>query len=171
MKRLMLVAALAVVALAAAPTQAQPPTAQERWDNARLRDPDPAVREEAHIRNSRIQSNRAEREANSSYRASLVSSFEARLVVTNTSAKTVRSVDWTATLTDRETGELISTYDVTTETKIAPGKAKRLKKKLQTPRARVVNAAGGRRRRAQVADLMVSVTRVTYEDGTTSETP
>ena len=171
MKKLMFAAALALVALAAAPTQAQPPTAQDRRDNARLRDPDPAVREEAHIRNFRIHSARAEREAASSYRSMLLPSFEARLVVTNTSAKTVRSVDWTATLTDRETGELISTYDVTTETKIAPGKAKRLKKKFRTPSARAVDAAGERRRPAQVADLTVSVTRVTYEDGTTSETP
>jgi hypothetical protein len=172
MRKFMFIAALALAAGMSVTAQAQPPTAQDRWDDAMRRSPDPVRRDEAHIAHSRRQGSISEREAAAAYRSSLAPSFKAGVVVTNSSAKTIKSVDWSATLTDPYTGAVIRTYDVTSKARIAPGRSKKLTKKLQTPRAQVVNAAAPARRRSlPVAQLKVTVTRVTYEDGSTSETP
>jgi hypothetical protein len=96
--------------------------------------------------------------------------FNADINVTNSAAKTIKAVAWTATLVDHETGAVIRSYDVTTKTKIAPGKTKKLSKRLTTPGAQVVRANSQTPKR-QVADLKVTVTGVTYADGSTSTTP
>jgi hypothetical protein len=171
MRKFMFIAALALVAGMSATAQAQVPSAQDRRDEARRRDPDPIIRDEAHISNSRRQSNRAEREARAAYRSSNGPSFKAGVVVTNSSAKTIKSVTWSAVLTDRHTGHVIRTYDVTSKASIAPGRSKKLTKRLQTPYGHVVSSSSGGGRSAQAADLKVAVESVTYEDGSTSATP
>jgi hypothetical protein len=129
---------------------------------------DPVQLDEAHIANSRVHTGPSERAASSS--RYMGPTFKAEVVVTNHAAKTIKSVEWTATLTDPATGNVISTYDVKSNSNIAPGKTKRLSKKLRTPSARVVNATA-RNSDRQVGNLNVEVKSVTYADGTTSTTP
>lgn len=131
---------------------------------------DPVHREEALITASRTRNYSAEREADAARRA-MPPTFKAQVEVTNRAAKAIKSVVWTATLTDPDTGAVIRTYDVETKAGIAPGKTKRLSKRLRTPRANVVNTSAQSPRRGLVADLKVAVKSVTYADGTTSTTP
>jgi hypothetical protein len=170
MRKLTLITALLLAAAAAA--HAQVPSGREGFDPQReaLRDGDLTRLDEAHINISHASGAKAERAADAA-RHSRLPSFKAQLDVTNHAAKTIKAVEWTATLTDPGTGAVIRTYDVTSEAKIAPGKTKKLSKRLQTPRARAVSANSRTPRRPAVADLKVEVTGVTYADGTTSTTP
>jgi hypothetical protein len=131
---------------------------------------DPVQLDEAHIANARVRTTPSEREA-ASARYNRNRSFKAVVEVTNHAAKAIKSVEWTATLTDSLTGDIISTYDVTTKSNIAPGKTKKLSKNLRTPAARVVSAAAGNPYRPQVGNIQVEVKTITYADGTTSTTP
>lgn len=170
MKKLILTFALLLTAAAAA--HAQIPNnnlGTDPFRDARY-SRDPAKSEEALIIASRISSIPAENEADA-VRRSLPPTFKAKIEVTNSAAKTIKSVEWRATLLDSETGAVIRAYDVTTDARIAPGKTKKLSKSLRTPHAKAVKATSRAPRRAQVADLKVKVTGVTYEDGTTSAAP
>ncbi|HEX8338507.1 MAG TPA: hypothetical protein VF621_17445 [Pyrinomonadaceae bacterium] len=164
--------ALALSLTAAAAAHAQTPNGNPGSDPVReaLRLGDSAKVEEAHINASRRRSAVAERAAASARRVSS-RTFKAEVAVTNHAAKPIRSVSWTATLTDPGTGSVIRSYDVTTKTRIAPGTSKKLSKHLRTPAADRTTLAttplGGR----PVADLKVEVTGVTYADGSTSTTP
>jgi hypothetical protein len=129
---------------------------------------DPVHLDEAHIADSRDLGRRAENEANSAWR-NMPPSFKAEVRVTNHAAKSIRAVSWTATLTDRETGAVVRTYDVTTKARIAPGSTKKLSKHLRTPPANLVRASS--RFMPQLTDLKVEVKDVTYADGSTSTTP
>ncbi len=97
--------------------------------------------------------------------------FDAKIKVKNSSTKFIESVDWTATLLDPETGAVIRSYAVTSKTRIAPGKSKKLSEKLEKPGYRVVSAVSPNPHKGVVADLKVKVTSVTYADGSTSTTP
>lgn len=90
--------------------------------------------------------------------------FKASVVVNNSSARTIASVAWTVSLVDRESGETIRSYDVTTRTRIAPGKKKTLDKRLPLPRYGLVNARNPQSP-GTVAKIVPVITRVTYEDG------
>lgn len=90
--------------------------------------------------------------------------FKASVVVNNSSARTIASVNWTVSLVDRESGETIRTYDVTTRTRIAPGKKKKLDKRLPLPRYGLVNARNPQSP-GTVARIVPEITRVTYDDG------
>ncbi|HEX7314845.1 MAG TPA: hypothetical protein VF297_13040 [Pyrinomonadaceae bacterium] len=178
MKKLTLIFALLLAAAAAAHAQvpnnnpAQLPNNNPGTDpfrDARL-SRDPAKSEEALISASRASNARAESEADA-VRRNLPATFNAEVEVTNSAAKTIKSVAWTATLLDSETGAVIRSYDVTTNARIAPGKTKKLSKFLRTPRANVVKVSSRAARRPPVADLKVKVIGVTYEDGSTSTTP
>lgn len=177
MRKLTLAFAFLLTASAAA-------RAQDPYSGAPVRDPhrdalairDPVRREEALIAGARRTISRMEHEAASGRRSSRSGSgayvgFKAEIEVTNRSAKTIKSVNWTATLTDPETGAVIDAYDVTTRASIAPGGKKKFSKRLKTPRAAVLNAARTQTGRAPVADLKVAVTGVTYADGSTAPTP
>ena len=91
--------------------------------------------------------------------------FKATVVVNNTSAKAIASVNWTVALVDRESGETIRSYEVTTRTRIAPGKKKKLDKRLPLPRYGLVNARNPQTP-GTVAKIVPVITRITYEDGT-----
>ena len=98
--------------------------------------------------------------------------FKARVVVTNRSSKLIKSVSWTAILTQPGTNDIISEHYLTSRLDIAPGKTKKVTQKLQIRPVRVVNAANlPPANSGQVADLKVAVTEVTYADGSTSKTP
>jgi hypothetical protein len=90
--------------------------------------------------------------------------FKASVVVNNSSAKAIASVNWTVSLVDRESGETIRSYDVNTRTRIAPGKKKTLDKRLPLPRYGLVNARNPQSP-GTVAKIVPVITRVTYEDG------
>lgn len=175
MKQLTLAFALLLIAAATAPAQdrtpagtAYPPGSSEIYPR---KIKDPVQLDEAHIANSRASTGPAEREAASAWRYNRPSTFKAEVMVTNHAAKAIKSVAWTTTLTDSVTGNVISTYDVMTETKISPGKTKKLSKKLRAPQARVVSATSRTFYQPQTGRIEVEVTSVTYADGTTSTTP
>jgi hypothetical protein len=170
MKKLTLAFALLLSVSAAA--HAQAPNGSPGFDPQReaLRDRNTIRLDEAHINASRTSSARLESEADA-VRHGRLPSFKAQVKVTNHASKTIMAVEWTATLIDPDTRAVIRSYDVTNETKIAPGKTKKLSKYLQTPRTRVVSVKSATPGRPAVADLKVKVTGVTYADGTTSTTP
>lgn len=126
--------------------------------------------DETHIANSRTRSTPAEQEA-AAARRNQPRTFKAVVEVTNHAAQAIKSVEWTATLTDTVTGDVISTYDVTTKSNIAPGKTKKLSKNLRTPHTRVVSATSRNFYQPQSGKVSVEVKAVTYADGTTSTTP
>jgi hypothetical protein len=173
MTKLTLAFALLLTAAAAAHAQTTPagtpyPPGTSPIEPRIIRDP--VQRDEAHITASRSYSAAAESEADAA-RRSMLPNFKAVVEVTNHAAKAIKSVSWTATLTDPDTGTVVRTYDVTTKTDIAPGKTKKLSKRLRTPRANVVRITSRPRYKRSVADLKVAVTGVTYVDGSTSTTP
>lgn len=174
MKKLSLTLALLLTAAAAARAQSPtgPPNGNPNYDPLRysVRIGDPAKTGEAMIEANRANNARLENEA-AAVRRGRPGTFDAEIKVTNSAAKAIKFVTWRATLLDAETGAVIRSYDVTSKTRIAPGKTKRLSKQLPTPRANVVKASSRTPRRPQVADLKVKVTGVTYEDGSTSATP
>jgi hypothetical protein len=167
--------ALALTLAASATALAQTPSnAGVGAGNDRVRDAmrlgDSAKAEEAHITASRAYSASAESEANAARRR-VVPTFKAVVEVTNHAAKAIKSVYWTATLTDPGTGNVISSYDVKTKTRIAPGSTKKLSKHLRAPRPAPAMLASTPLGKSPVADLKVEVKGVTYVDGTTSTTP
>lgn len=164
--------AFALLLTASAAARAQVPGGSPGSDPLReaMRQGDAARVGEAHIRTSRVYGASAERAANAA-RRNLPQTFKAELRVTNSAAKAIKSVAWTATLTDPLTGAVLRTYDVESEARIAPGRTKKLSKRLRTPPATALNASAGRPRVMPVADLKVAVTGVTYVDGSTSTTP
>ena len=174
MKKLTLVFALLLTAAAAARAQDRTPAGTPYPPGSSSIDPkiirDPVHRDEAHIAASRARTSPMEREA-SAWRYNMPRTFKALVEVTNHAAKAIKSVEWTATLTDPATGDVIGTYDVTTKSNIAPGKTKKLSKRLTTPHARVVSATASNPYQSRVGDLKVEVKNVTYADGTTSATP
>ena len=97
-------------------------------------------------------------------RAMMPRMFKATVVVNNSSAKAIASVNWKVSLVDRESGETIRSYSVTTRTRIAPGKKKKLDKRLPLPRYGLVNARDPKSP-GTVAKIVPEIKRVTYEDG------
>jgi hypothetical protein len=174
MKKLTLAFALLLTATAAAHAQqsANPyegaPVANPHRDALAIKDP--VHRDEALIANSKSRRADMESEARRVGRTK-PPSFKAEIVVTNSAAKAIKYVNWTATLTDPATGDVLQTYDVTTKANIAPGRKKKLAKRLRTPRPAVVSATAQNPARPPVADLKVAVTSVTYADGSTSTRP
>ena len=168
MKKLTLAFALLLSVSAAA--HAQLPNGSPGSDPLReaMRTGDAAKVDEAHIHASRIYGARAE---NAAARRGTTKTFKAVVEVTNHAAKAIKSVEWTTTLTDPNTGDVIHTYDVTTKANIAPGKTKKLSKNLRTSHARRVSATDRNPYQPRVGNLQVEVKGVTYADGTTSATP
>jgi hypothetical protein len=171
MTRLTLAFTLLLTTAAAA--HAQTPNGNPGSDPLReaMRTGDSAKVEEAHINASRANRLKAESAAATGRSSNRPQTFKAQVEVTNRAAKAIKSVVWTATLTDPDTGSVIRAYDVETKADIAPGKTKRLSERLLTPPATVVNSSAKRPRRTPVADLKVAVKSVTYVDGSTSATP
>ena len=170
LKKLTLAFAFLITAAAAA--HAQIPSSNPGTDplrNARI-ERDAARREEILISDANRRNASMEREADAARRAA-PRTFKAVVEVTNHAAKAIRSVEWTTTLTDPDTGAVIHTYDVTTRADIAPGKTKRLSKNLRTPHARVASATDRNAYQPKVGNIKVAVKGVTYADGTTSTTP
>lgn len=174
MKKLTLTFALLLAASAAAHAQDRTPAGTPYPPGSSSLDPkiirDPVHRDEAHIAASRVRANEAEREA-AAWRYNMPRTFKAVVEVTNHAAKAIKSVEWTTTLIDPNTGDVIRTYDVTTKANIAPGRTKKLSKNLRTPNARVVSATDRNLYQPRVGNLKVEVKGVTYADGTTSTTP
>ncbi|HEX8636121.1 MAG TPA: hypothetical protein VF703_18385 [Pyrinomonadaceae bacterium] len=172
MKKLMLIAAMTLIAVTSAQAQVSRRPGYTGADTRQdaLRDPDPVRRDERLISISRREMTRSENAVDAA-RPVPSRMFKARVAVTNHASKTIKSVSWLASLTDPATGAVIRTYPVTTERQIAPGKSKTLEKSLPIPYAKVVRAGRSRRLSPGVADLKASIVRITYEDGSTSETP
>lgn len=164
--------ALALTLAAAAAHAQTPSNANAGNDRVReaMRTGDAAKVEEAHINASRAYSARAEREANATRRRTSPT-VKAEIEVTNHAAKAIKSVTWTATFTEPGSGNVISSYDVKTKTRIAPGSTKKLSKHLRAPRQDARMIATTPFGMTPVANLKVEVTGVTYADGTTSATP
>jgi hypothetical protein len=174
MKRLTLAFALLLTATAAAHAQDRTPAGTQYPPGSSEIYPkkikDTVQLDETHIANARVRTGPAEREA-ASARRNMPRTFKAVVEVTNHAAKAIKSVEWTTTLIDPNTGDVISTYDVTSKANIAPGKTKKLSKRLSTPHVRVVSATARNPSQPQVGNVKVEVKNVTYADGTTSATP
>ncbi len=170
MRKLTLIAALLLTTAAAA--HAQSPNGSPGFDPQReaLRERNTTRLDEAHISVSRASSAKLEREAAASRRGT-TKTFKAVVEVTNSAAKAIKSVSWTATLTEVGTGNVIRSYDVETKTRIKPGTTKKLSKHLRTPYADLRTRATMPFDRNPVTVLKVEVTAVTYVDGSTSTTP
>jgi len=173
MKKLTLAFALLLIASAGAYAQTTPAGTQYPPGSTEIypkKIKDPVQLDEAHIANSRARSGYSAREADAS-RYNKPPIFKVEIMVTNRAAKTIKSVEWTVTLTDPNTGDVISTYDVTNKAKISPGKSKKLSQTLRNPQARVVRATDPTPSQPRVGNIKVAVKNVTYADGTTSTTP
>ncbi|HEX8127790.1 MAG TPA: hypothetical protein VF527_01725 [Pyrinomonadaceae bacterium] len=171
MKKLMLAATLTMFAAVSAQAQVSSrPGPGDDTRQAALRDPDPVHRDERLISLSHREM-MGPGDASDASRLGRVPTFKAELNITNRGSKTIKYVSWSASLTDPATGAVIRTYNIKTKQRIAPGGTKTLKKQLPTPRAPVVRVAPGGRKLPVVADLKSTVVQVTYEDGSTSETP
>ncbi|MBV9927697.1 MAG: hypothetical protein JOZ96_21945 [Acidobacteria bacterium] len=159
--------AFALLFGAAAAAHAQVPGGSPGSDAARaaLRRGDAAAVDEAHIASTRDKNKVPDKWYDKP------DTFKAEIKVTNNSAKPIKSVTWTATLLNAETGNFIRSFDVTTRKKISPGKTRSLSERFVTPRDLVVRANARHPNRPNVADLKVKVKTVTYADGTTSTTP
>ena len=168
MKKLTLASALLLTATAAA--HAQLPNGSPGSDPLReaMRTGDAAKVGEAHINASRTYGVTAE---NAAARRGTTKTFKAVVKVTNRAAKAIKSVSWTATLTEVGTGNVIQSYDMETKTRIDPGRTKKLSKHLRTPPADPLMLATTPLGRDPVAVLKVEVVGVTYADGSTSTTP
>jgi hypothetical protein len=92
------------------------------------------------------------------------------LNVTNHTRSEIRFVSWVVTFTHPVTGAVIRTKEITSKSRIAPGKEKTLKKTVAVPRMVRVTAADGKARPAP-PKMTTALTSVTYADGTTSRTP
>ncbi|HEY0082239.1 MAG TPA: hypothetical protein VGB61_05565 [Pyrinomonadaceae bacterium] len=170
MRKLLLAATLTMIAAGSAQAQvSRRPSEGDNNRQAAMRDPDPVRREERMISISSRELRREHRPYNERYVSNRT--FKARVSITNHSTKTIKSVSWMASLVDPATGQLIRSYPVTTEKRIAPGGTKKLETKLPLPMARVVRVGPDGVASPTVADLKSTVVQVTYEDGSTSETP
>ena len=167
MKRILFVLAVTVLAVSAA--RAQGADIKERKEV--LREPDPERRGEIIFNRSRVKLDELARTANSSRRAD-ARTFEASVLINNRAAKTVKSVSWRVSLVDPDSGEVIRKYDITTEKRIAPGRRKKLTRRLPVPPPGSVSAnARGGASSGTVADVVAVVTRVEYTDGTFGDAP
>lgn len=176
MRKVTLAACLALAALTSTHAQNLPPGhSPSATPNNRdaLTIKDLIHRDEALIAGANKRGNSAQGDTAEVPHYTHANTFKAQIEVTNNSTKAIKSVSWLASLIDPGTGQLIRAYDVTTKARIAPSKTKRLLKRLATPHVNVVsaNSTPTSRKSPAVADLKVKVTRVIYEDGTTSDTP
>ena len=135
-------------------------------------DPDPRSGNARLERLTRAELDKLYNEANGAHRAD-VPTFDAGIRITNHHSKPIKSVSWETLLTEPDTGALIRRYSVTSEVRIMPGKTKTVTKKLPIPSVKLVSAAptAGRKVPNASADVKSSVTKVTYADGSTSDTP
>ena len=101
---------------------------------------------------------------------SLNRSLEARLTITNHSSNEIKLVSWRVSFIHPTTFAVIETREITSKSKIAPGKEKTLKKLLRPPHPVEVKAVSGKTR-AVLPTMTTALDSVTYADGTTSTTP
>ncbi|HEX7314844.1 MAG TPA: hypothetical protein VF297_13035 [Pyrinomonadaceae bacterium] len=169
MKKLTLAFALLLTASAAA--HAQMPTRPSNDPLGRDTDPRPGIaRDEINIGDSRSRVSSMEREADRARRSS-PGNLKAEFEVTNNADKAIKSVAWTATITNADSGDVIQTQQLTTNTRIDPGKTKKLSKRLKAPRADEVKGGYFPGLPFWFGPVKVEIKSVTYVDGSTSTTP
>ena len=166
MRRLTLSLALALLAASAASAQAYPQQGLEHI----LREPNPVRRNEVLVERGRLQLDELSHVGHAS-RGAGARTFKASVVVTNQSLKTVKAVFWTVSLLEPGSGATIRRYDVATEGLIAPGKRKRLTRRLPVPPVRSLSAHSLGNSPAPVADVVTAVTRIEYADGSFTDSP
>ncbi|MEA2205123.1 MAG: hypothetical protein QOE77_1899 [Blastocatellia bacterium] len=96
--------------------------------------------------------------------------LEAKLTLTNTSSNEIKSVLWRVSFIHPTTFAVLETREITSKSKIAPGKEKTLKKTIRIPRPVKVTGLNGKTY-AVVPTMTTALDSVTYADGTTSKTP
>jgi hypothetical protein len=98
--------------------------------------------------------------------------FPASVVVHNRSTKNIKSVSWSVSLVNPESGELIRKYEVTSDKRIKPAERRKLTRRLPIPFVRVVSAtAGGGKSSDEIANVVTAITRVEYTDGSFADSP
>ncbi|HEV2803277.1 MAG TPA: hypothetical protein VGW12_22645 [Pyrinomonadaceae bacterium] len=100
------------------------------------------------------------------------STFQASVVVHNQSAKSIKTVFWSVSLVNPESGELIRKYEVTSDKRIKPTERRKLTQRLPIPFVRVVSATGGGGKSSdEIANVVTVITRVEYTDGSFADSP
>jgi len=98
--------------------------------------------------------------------------FPASVVVHNQSTKSIKSVFWSVSLVNPESGELIRKYEVISDKRIKPTERRKLTRRLPIPFVRVVRAtAGGGKSPDDIANVVTVITRVEYTDGSFADSP
>jgi hypothetical protein len=98
--------------------------------------------------------------------------FPASVVVHNQSTKSIKSVFWSVSLVNAESGELIRKYEVTSDKRIKPTERRKLTQRLPIPFVHVVRAtAGGGKSSDEIANVVTLITRVEYTDGSFANSP
>jgi hypothetical protein len=97
-------------------------------------------------------------------------SLEAKLTLTNHSSNEIKLVSWRVSFVHPTTFAVLETREITSKSKIAPGKEKTLKKTMRTPARVNVTGLNGKTY-AVVPTMTTALDSVTYADGTTSKTP
>ena len=96
--------------------------------------------------------------------------LEAKLTITNHSSNEIKSVLWRVSFIHPTTFAVLETREITSKSKIAPGKEKTLKKTVRMPARVNVTGLNGKTY-AAVPTMTTALDSVTYADGTTSRTP
>ncbi len=91
--------------------------------------------------------------------------------IKNTSAKTIKEIDWDYVFTDEHTGDELDRREFTSVQNIGPGKQKELTFTLPTPPTRRISVHSlDKKERSGIVEQVVIV-RVTYEDGSVWQLP
>ena len=97
--------------------------------------------------------------------------FQYRVSVQNTSAKTIRAIDWDYVFSTGNTEADTTRLEFTSEEKIGPGKTKELSVKALKPPAKTVSVYELNKSEREGLDGQVVVMRIEYADGSVWQHP
>ena len=154
--------------------------AVENFDEMRVRTRNEKRVEDAKRGGNSVEENRVKREAKADA-ANIATSrqnstppryvFRYKVAVKNTSAKTIKQLDWDYVFFDRDTGHESGRLQITSEEKIAPGKSRELDVYTSKPPTATVSAHRLNDDERQTIDEQVVVVRIVYTDGTVWRRP
>ncbi|HEX8140941.1 MAG TPA: hypothetical protein VF544_25475 [Pyrinomonadaceae bacterium] len=146
----------------------------ESNDEMRIRARDEKRIEEAKKSGSSVDVNRAERDARADaaiaarMRQQAPPGYAYRYTVTlrNSSAKTIKAVDWDYIFFERDTEVEIGRHQFASEEKIRPGKNGELEMMILAPPTQTISADALSKRKGPYFDERVVLMRIEYSDGT-----
>lgn len=91
--------------------------------------------------------------------------FVYKLLLQNSDARSIKSIDWDYVFYDSSTGEEVGRRQFTSEAKIAPGKTKELKFFIPTPPTKTISVSSLNKREREGLNEVIVIARVEYIDG------